>query len=657
MNLQDGKYELTTSDNSLSLEVRVDINRFPARKIYEVSGDLYWKRSGKWVFDSSFSLRYLVPEDFAQTNRLHCRIGWSHVSGEADLFFLEGSAGELSAELRWDQVTYNLKVTGPVDAYRSFTFEVDFEEGLDAEFQTLNNPGVDSRTINSCFLGAGLGLTAELSQAFKNENQLPWRTNELHAALAKNFDRLSTGMSDVFYLIIARWYEKQNVTGIMFDLRERRGSAVFVDAIRNRYPDPGSFSNAYLRTVVHEIGHVLNLPHAFEAASRNSKKAASTSFMNYPHLYTGQGAGSEEQKASAYWHDFDFSFSPEEVYFLCHERPEKVYPGGNRYFGESLDVIDLPGSLRPAFLQDFQPPFHLELRLRPKREANLFQWGEPIHIELEFKNMRAAKGQFPGFGVNGGQLKVFIKTPRKEVIAFEPLFTFCAEREAQPLRKGSSTHLDMCLSYSGKGFQFIEPGPYQVWTLWSSPSGPISSNLLSLWVRYPTPAEETRLVPVLDDDVCVYLGLGGQPLLRNAERKLKDFSASDLSGDRKLRPDAHPLSRYFYMCRALLSANGFRRLGKGKPWPVPRNPDYALFQQTMALDSAFGFAVGIPSVFSNLLAGTVVATFADAMTSTGDAELLRGKKRLLQGFRTHLARQNPNASRRYENSIKSNSSQ
>ena len=92
-----------------------------------------------------------------------------------------------------------------------------------------------------------------------------------------------------------------------------------------------------LQTLIHEIGHTWNLPHAWQRTT--SPNSASTSFMNYPWGFTG-GAGGE----TAFWTSFAWVFDDVELSWMRHADRADVIFGGRDWIGNNLSEFLSPAS-------------------------------------------------------------------------------------------------------------------------------------------------------------------------------------------------------------------------------------------------------------------------------------------------------------------------
>ena len=116
-----------------------------------------------------------------------------------------------------------------------------------------------------------------------------------------------------------------------------------------------------------------------------------------------------------------------------------------------------------------------------------------------------------------------------------------------------SCHKDICLSLAGRSFKFLTPGRYRVRASYRYHDTVLVSNILELYVRYPTPEVENLVVPLLDEDVATYLAFRGVAGLSRARERLREKFLAD---DGSPRPDvSHPLMDYFFAYEAMIRAN------------------------------------------------------------------------------------------------------
>jgi hypothetical protein len=251
----------------------------------------------------------------------------------------------------------------------------------------------------------------------------------------------------------------------------------------------------------------------------------------------------------------------------------------------------------------------VELRLRPKRERNLFEFGEPVHVELKRKNTSKREREVHDIAhPTTGVTEILIKLPNGEVTVFRPSHRICIEDNRRVLHPDRpSVYEDICLSYGKDRFTFIEPGKYEIQAILHSLDGTIRSNVLPLWVRYPTPEDEKRIVPTFDDEVLHYLAVDGNPTLTRAERILKKLASADAP--------AHPLARAYHRCKAGLSVKGFRVLDRKRRkirQAVPARADFHHFRAALGMDHDYRLQA---SPHSNLVFSQLAAWLARSLAS------------------------------------------
>src|SRR5262249_16161518 len=153
------------------------------------------------------------------------------------------------------------------------------------------------------------------------------------------------------------------------------------------------------------------------------RKSAEPTFMNYPWRYTGAGTGSDP--VTNYWEAFQFASANRETFHMCHDSMRDVIMGGNPYIGETTPAMNerIWTAARPKGLR-------LQLRVRRKRRRNIFEFGEPIHVELK-RLTTSRKDEIPIHETacpDTGVTEFVIRKPNGTVVAFEPLHRICMER-------------------------------------------------------------------------------------------------------------------------------------------------------------------------------------------------------------------------------------
>jgi hypothetical protein len=375
-------------------------------------------------------------------------------------------------------------------------------------------------------------------------------------------------------------------------------------------PDAADFQRNYIRTVVHELGHALNLMHAFDAGSEAAGGSASPSFMNYPDYFPEGFPGN----SAAYWSRFRFEFDPDELYHIRHGHHARVIMGGSAYRGPEAARDHAPGPCEAGVLDGLR----FELRLRGRDNRGLLQFGEPVYVDVELKNVGPTprlvrQALDPAYG----QTHYCVWQPGGRVVTFRPPAEYCFEGNARVVGPDDPNVREaVCLSYSADEFVFLEPGRYLVRAYHRVPGGVLASNMLTLWVRYPTDEVEDLVVPTLDDEVREYLALREGHHLGRARDKLNAF-VQEMQG----RGLDHPLASTYGQIAYGESLREFKTLDHAarrikrdrEPAPKP-----ALAQAALKMKADYSLADPFGSALPNLAYGRLVTQLVDQLRAAGE---------------------------------------
>lgn len=574
---------------------------------------------------------------------------------------LDRSAGVRSATLNWlgpgdgPQGPILMQVEHQTPLFRQFVCEVDRDEQVPQPGEAQVFSASPPRTVSwrECFQAAGIGMLPSTGDSLF-ETAASWSRAELHAATHDPtfFTQLQDGVTARVYLLLVRRLRGESSTaGLMFDPEHRRGAAVFYDTIAAVYPTDPELQASYVRAVVHELGHTLNLPHAFEAAGLAEGGAASLTFMNYPHRYGGLGdmlpgvfADDPRSSVRRYWSNFDYRFARSELMELRHGRLFDILMGGSAYRGELPESRLLPVAPGATPGRGAAGRLQFEVRLQPERPAHLFAFGEPVHVELKLRVVSGAAEVDHPLDPATHAVEFHIRRPDKTEVVFEPPLVLTSLSPPQVLDPDRpALYGDVCLSYSRHGFTFSHPGRYMIQALYRHDDGVLVSNQLPLFVRYPTEDEERYVVPTFEDEVATYFILRGGPHLKSANALLDELAA--------VFP-THPLARYHNALKALTSASGFRlpalRSGPARrrtELSVPASADPTLFAKALGTSPAKPLrkhlsAEELPfsNIFFEQLVRLAVSAFEKDSRAHGKQLHNLAKAELLEGREIPVAR-------------------
>lgn len=371
-------------------------------------------------------------------------------------------------------------------------------------------------TINTVFARAGFKVsssggdsTVPIAAAGSNST---WSDMEMHDAMQVHWSRFADKPQWSLWTLFAGRHDMgPSLGGIMFDSigpNHRQGTALFLDSFISQPPPDDPAPDAWVRrmrfwTAVHEMGHAFNLAHSWQKALGNpwiplANEPGALSFMNYP-FRTPEPGGER-----VFFSKFQFRFSDTELLFMRHA-PERFVQQGN------ADWFD-----NHAFeqaLTDEQSALRLELRVN--RERPVFQFLEPVTVELKLTNTSQQPVVVDGSVLTAlDDLTLIIKRQNDPARQFRPYARRCVQPEQRLLQPGESLYEAVMISAGVNGFDVAEPGRYLVQAALHLPSADVVSNQLHLRVLPPRSFEEEHLAQdVYTDTVGRILALGGSQVL------------------------------------------------------------------------------------------------------------------------------------------------
>jgi hypothetical protein len=295
-------------------------------------------------------------------------------------------------------------------------------------------------------------------------------------------------------------------TGGFANSRARQGVAVFwremldflmidTDWYRNRQ---------FLRTIVHELGHALNLAHTWLVG-----RADSTSFMNYPHRYPHGSTGAE--RINNYWRDFDYTFDPEEIFHFQHGFLNEVIPGGQLEFMQwtPSSVFHDPGA----------GGTRSNIALSVEATKRVFQFTEPVTISVGIKNLSPDNIAIGRLSPAYGDIRYVIRKPSGTIIQYQPPLYKCEMAKDELPGNQSKTHLTS-LAVGANGFAFDAPGLYEITAAIPDPSSGtlVVSRPVSIWVAYPDRSDEDVASRIFNREAGLFLYMAGGEHLANGKQ-------------------------------------------------------------------------------------------------------------------------------------------
>jgi hypothetical protein len=412
-----------------------------------------------------------------------------------------------------------------------------------------------------------------------------WSNAELHAAMQRHFTLWGDLEQWAVWLLVAELHEDgSSLLGIMFDQqgKQRQGCAVFHAGIGGTTADR---LRLQLYTYVHELGHCFNLLHSWQKQYANPpvpNRPNSLSWMNYPWYYPGGGA-------PAFWNRFAFQFDDEEVIHLRHAFRNNIIMGGSNFaVGAALG--------REVMADPVRDESGLALSISTHKSS--FALGEPVVLQIalgttDSRGRRVHTWLHP----NCGMVKVVIRKPSGEVVAYEPLIDHLVGEREQIIRRDELVRDSAYIGFGKGGFYFDQPGHYRIRAVYAALDGSeVMSNII-------TPAEDSLAELFMGDEQGTLLYLLGSD-----DESLKSGNAAF---DEVLEKHGkHPMANYARLVKGVNAARDFKTVTEGNRVEVRR----AQLDESARLLSAAADSRVLDSVSTQM----ILANLAEVQTRAGD---------------------------------------
>ena len=377
-----------------------------------------------------------------------------------------------------------------------------------------------------------------------------WDERELHEMMATFYSRPNLNLREwwAYLLIVSRFdggigssKEKNDATkGMMFDKvtrnigslhnsRSRQGAAIFWKSISNPSdssgPENWEQDRNFIYYIIHELGHILNLPHTLE------DRPNSTSFMrSFPH-----------------WKKFKYEFDIEELFHIHHGFYNEVIPGGDLAYRQWTS-----SSIFHTSSSDSEQP-NLVLTINPTR--TVFPFTETVTITVTIKNIGSQDISIGRLSPAYGDLRFFIRKPNGIIKKYETPLTKCTLEE-EILSPGKHKSHFTSLAVNSDGFTFDTPGYYEiVATLLDKTNNEkkVVSPSIYILIEAPNETEEKIANLIFNRDSSLFLYMGGGNHLRRAKENFEEIANS--YGD-------HPTANHANLILGLNELAGQKRVGK-----------------------------------------------------------------------------------------------
>jgi len=418
--------------------------------------------------------------------------------------------------------------------FRNVEFEYDYEEGITpvTRINTHAHPNrpetmpKEKLSIETVFKRAGFNAVKT-----KEGNAVPaaltgadglWSDTEMHDAMQTYWSKFADAPQWSLWTFFAKQHEMgSSLGGIMFDdigPNHRQGTAIFYDSFIATAPAGDPKPAAYVSrmkfwTAVHEMGHAFNLAHSWQKALGNrwipglANEPEARSFMNYPYNVSGG--------QSAFFADFEYRFSSQELLFMRHAPNEFVQMGNADWF-DNHGFRWAEVSHAPKF----------EFILRVNRPSAEFEFMEAINIEMKLKNI----SPFPQVVDEAvlsdlHHITFVIKRNSDPARQYYPFAHYCFNETHTLVQPGASLYASTFISAGTKGWMIDEPGYYIIQACIHNHGEDIVSNPLRIRVAPPKKYEESYLAQdYFSDEVARIYSFNGSMVLQNGIDTLREVS-------------------------------------------------------------------------------------------------------------------------------------
>jgi hypothetical protein len=404
-------------------------------------------------------------------NNVEIQVGYSWFPSErtATVTFSGGGGADRVRTFKYVSQYFH-----PVD------FEFDFAEGETAtlEMDTCAHPnrpaslGCETLTIENVYRRAGFNVTTSPGGPVELDGagaDALWSDLELHDAMQTYWSRFASRAQWAMWVFFAHLHVEEppwipapeDLGGIMFDdigPNHRQGVAIFNDSFISDPPAGDPNPDEWVQRMIfwcacHEMGHAFNLAHSWQKSvgapfgtpwKPLTDEPEARSFMNYP----GRVSGGQ----SAFFADFEFRFSDEELLFMRHAPARFVQPG-------NADWFDHHGFQEA----NLSPEPALKLELRVNRERAVFEFMEPVILELKLTNISSQPQLVDDTLLTATEsMTVILKKDGKPARQFVPYAQYYRLAKKEVLMPGRSVYESLPVFAGRNGWDMAEPGNYVV---------------------------------------------------------------------------------------------------------------------------------------------------------------------------------------------------
>jgi len=392
-------------------------------------------------------------------------------------------------------------------------------------------------TFTGTYRGDGIDLAIRMSQTnIPEDNTLT--DAELHTLLSGWRDISDIGNTWRIWTLVGSKRSGSNTFGLMFDQAEphREGCVSYTDAmfgssstlkpsVKNKRL--GDVPVGHLRTLVHEVGHVLNLYHPKHDVHN---PGIGTTIMNQTGDVMGQAT-----TGNLYPDNATFAFSEHNRTSMIHSPDPQVAPGWKPFgwghgslFSGLATPTDAVGLSQPESGGD---SIRLDIELPPDVVR-----GEFITAHVTVSNPSDESIVVSSaLNLAEGDLEIDVTAPSGRSLVIRDVVQVCGTPGSTELAAGESLRKTIQLFYGNNGHVFDEAGRYELRARFVPDAGAdvtVDSGVVSTTVHEPTTDSERAIADLsMDPDVGLSFALGDFAHYADAGAKLKQISENYATTD------------------------------------------------------------------------------------------------------------------------------
>ncbi len=474
------------------------------------------------------------------------------------IWYKDGNTGllpytnvEITATTSWFYTQRKATVTfsggGAPNRTLTYRFTSPYFHNVELEFDRVQNTGAvtaigtcdhpnrpaalpcETLTIENVFRRAGF-----LVKKSGGDNPIPlsaagsdaaWSDMEMHDAMQVYWSRFANKAQWSLWVLFAALHERgSTLGGVMFDdigPNHRQGTAIFNDSFIANAPagdaDPAAWvERMKFWTACHEMGHAFNLAHSWQKAHPPSwgnpwiplpNEHEARSFMNYPYNVSGG--------QTAFFSDFEYRFSDSELLFMRHA-PARFVQMGNADWFDDHGFEQSQVSPEPAF----------RLELRANREKPIFEFMEPVVLEMKLQNVSGQPQVVPKSVLEtSDHMTVIIKKQGKAARQWAPYARYCLSADKAVVSAGAALYESLFLAVGRNGWDLAEPGVYEVRMALHVGEEDVVSNSLRLRIAPPRDYDEEFIAQdFFSDEVGRILTFDGSQVLEAGNDTLHEVA-------------------------------------------------------------------------------------------------------------------------------------